>query len=139
MRFNVELRKKKFMKIRINYLIAVVSSFFYLISLTEAHKFIDVDDFRFPNDQNAGINSNSGIRIAVFDTDQQKYNKISYYKTLGRESPRELDFQEEGITVFSDGTVILLKNFKKETIIRSVNNIFYKREGKTDFPEQWEN
>ncbi|MBP6952655.1 MAG: hypothetical protein KA112_04950 [Alphaproteobacteria bacterium] len=127
------------MKIRINYLIAVVSSFFYLISLTEAHKFIDVDDFRFPNDQNAGINSNSGIRIAVFDTDQQKYNKISYYKTLGRESPRELDFQEEGITVFSDGTVILLKNFKKETIIRSVNNIFYKREGKTDFPEQWEN
>ncbi len=100
------------MNVKINSLIAAFVSFFYFISIAEAHIFIDVDDFRFPNNANTGINSNSGIRIAVFDTDEQKYNKISYYKTSGRESPRELDFQELGVTVFSDWTVILLKNFK---------------------------
>ncbi len=108
-------------------------SFFYFSSLIDAHKFIDVDDFRFPN------TSNSGIRIAVFDTDQQKYNKISYYKTSLREVPRALDFQEPGITIWSNGRVILSENLTEgPVIIRSTNNIFYQSEGNTDFPEQWE-
>ncbi len=121
------------MNLRIFRLLTQLVLFSPFISLVEAQKFIDIDNFKFPDQ------GKTGIRIAIFDTTEQKYEGIHYYKmgTTDREPNIGIYTAENTIKIFSDASIIISDKIKNDYIIRTPGTIFYGNQKTEILPPRW--